>query len=146
MKRTVNALVVSTFCLITAVFSFSQSPPDRQPCPDVNTDALGCDLIAWSSLQAPVPLPLLEEREPEDQPTENEKVEKETATEGSVKNIAGIITQNAGQYYLRTGANDGLLLDDQKSARNYEGRRVIITGRVDAQMKRLHIESIVPTS
>jgi hypothetical protein len=144
MKRTVNALVVSTFCLITAVFSFSQSPPDRQPCPDVNTDALGCDLIAWSSLQAPVPLPLVQERQPDDQANEN--LGEERATAGSVKNIAGVILKNAGQYYLRTGADEDLLLDDQKTAQNYDGKRVTVTGRVDAQMTRLHIESIVPTS
>jgi|HubBroStandDraft_6_1064221.scaffolds.fasta_scaffold146111_2 hypothetical protein len=144
MKRTVNALVVSTFCLITAVFSFSQSPPDRQPCPDVNTDALGCELIAWSRLQAPVPLPLVQERQPADQANEN--LGEERATAGSVKNIAGVILKNAGQYYLRTGADEDLLLDDQKTAQNYDGKRVTVTGRVDAQMKRLHIESIVPTS
>jgi hypothetical protein len=144
MKRTANALVVSTFCLITAVFSSSQGQPDRQPCPDANADALGCELIAWSSLQAPVPLPLVQQQKPEDQANEN--LGEERATAGSVKNIAGVILKNAGQYYLRTGADEDLLLDDQKTAQNYDGKRVTVTGRVDAQMKRLHIESIVPTS
>jgi hypothetical protein len=52
----VNALVKFALLLVMApqVFAQAGSP---QPCPDTTAGALGCELIAWSKLQSPVPLP-----------------------------------------------------------------------------------------
>jgi len=73
MTRTAKALTVGISWL-AASFSFCQNPVDRQPCPDVTAEAIGCELIAWSHLQEPVPLPLTSPDDP--QPSELEQQER----------------------------------------------------------------------
>ena len=55
MKRETNTLLGLALFLAIAPFAFSQDG-NPQPCPDV-TGTLGCELVAWSQLQEPVPLP-----------------------------------------------------------------------------------------
>ena len=76
MTRLAQVLMVSILCLAPAKPSLSQNP-GRQPCPDVTAEAIGCELIAWSKLQEPVPLPLTP---PDDrQPSEPERQERVAA-------------------------------------------------------------------
>jgi hypothetical protein len=138
MMRAPSALAVSVFWLATATLSWSQSQPDREPCPDVTADTLGCELIAWSGLQRPVPLP--------DAAYPSDRQAKEQADEESRQTIPGVITKSAGQYCLRVSSEVAFVLDQQNIGESYEGRRVTITGIIDARTKRLHIESVAPIS
>jgi hypothetical protein len=56
MKRVTNALLgmVSLLALVPVGFSQDGTP---QPCPAVAPGTLGCELVEWSQLQDPVPLP-----------------------------------------------------------------------------------------
>ena len=44
------------FLFVVAPLAFSQDGTP-QPCPDVESGALGCEPVAWSRLQEPMPLP-----------------------------------------------------------------------------------------
>jgi hypothetical protein len=61
MERTQSLLGLALF-LAVAPLAFTQDGT-AQPCPDVTPGTLGCQLVAWSQLQEPVPLP-----EPETKP------------------------------------------------------------------------------
>ena|ERR1700676_1950361 len=61
MERTQWLLGLALF-LAVAPLAFTQDGT-AQPCPDVTPGTLGCQLVAWSQLQEPVPLP-----EPETKP------------------------------------------------------------------------------
>jgi hypothetical protein len=69
MKPETNSLVSLAFFLIVTPLAFSQSGA-VQPCPDVRPGTLGCELIEWSRLQEPVPLPEPDAKPvpPKDQP------------------------------------------------------------------------------
>jgi len=43
--------------IIFVTASWSQERRERQPCPDPNPQSAECELIAWSYLQQPLPLP-----------------------------------------------------------------------------------------
>jgi hypothetical protein len=50
------AAIGLAFLLLTVQWTFSQDGAP-QPCPDMTAGTLGCELIEWSHLQEPVPLP-----------------------------------------------------------------------------------------
>jgi hypothetical protein len=56
MKRVTNALLGIIFLLALAPAGFSQGG-SPQPCPVIAPGTLGCELVEWSQLQDPVPLP-----------------------------------------------------------------------------------------
>ncbi|MGH9497917.1 MAG: DUF5818 domain-containing protein [Terriglobales bacterium] len=127
MKRLAWALAVVAFWSMTAALSFSQNQLDQQPCPDHDEDAVGCEPIAWSGLQEPVPLPnvaFLSDRQSDP--------------------VEGTVVKKQGQYCLRVTAEADFILDDQQMAQSYEGERVRIEGVVDREKKTLHSRSITP--
>ena len=124
MKRPASALAAWVF-LTTAILCVAQGPPDRQPCPDVTAEAEGCELIAWSHLQEPIPLP-------------------QATAPPHHETIAGIIVIKRQQAWLRVTADAAFLLDGGELTVGYEGRQVRIAGVVDRELKTLHVESIQP--
>jgi hypothetical protein len=156
MTRPVNALAGSLFWLATATLTFSQDQAGHQPCPDVTSETMGCELIAWSRLQEPVPLP--DATSPPDrqdrQAYEKERLEKRAKGQESDANpqhqssqtVTGIIVRNEAMYWLRVNADLTLLLDDQEVAQRYQGRQVNIKGLVDLELKTLRIDSIQSVS
>jgi len=150
MKRIAQALAVFAFWLMTAVFSFSQNQLDQQPCPD--EDSVGCELIAWSQLQEPAPLP--DAASPPDRPRDQDRTESssearstgsEVRQNHSPQTVQGVVIKDQGQYCVRVSEGD-LVLDDQKIAQRHEGERVRIEGVVDRDKRTLHIDSITPVS
>jgi hypothetical protein len=55
MQRTPYTLL-ALLLLAFAPMAFSQER-NAQPCPQVKPGIIGCELVAWSHLQEPVPLP-----------------------------------------------------------------------------------------
>jgi hypothetical protein len=53
----------------------------------------------------------------------------------------GTILKDGNAYVLKTG-NQTYLLDSQKKAKNYNGRNVQLTGRLDNDKKLIHVEKI----
>ena len=150
-----NRLAVSAFWLVMATPVFSQNQPARQPCPDVDAETLGCELIAWSSLQQPRPLPDAtsppdrqpKETEPEKRRGEEPKRRAASATsqrDQSLQTIAGVIVRNDGLYCLRVSSSVDLPLDDQKLAQRYDGKRVLVTGTLRPDDRILRVDHINP--
>ncbi len=56
----------------------------------------------------------------------------------------GTIVQDGNGYILKSG-NEEYLLDNQKKAKNYQGKDVKITGTLDKAKKLIHVEKIKPS-
>jgi len=142
MTRLTTGLMVSILCLAEARLSLSQTPLDPQPCPDVTAEAVGCELIAWSHLQEPVPLPVTP---PDNDHDRQEWAPGPDAERGqSTQTVTGVFVNIQGQYWLKISSDVNLLIDDWQTARLYEGRPVRIAGVFDANSKRLKVQGIAP--
>jgi Protein of unknown function (DUF5818) len=145
MKRETNTLLGLALFLAIAPFAFSQDGTP-QPCPDV-TGTLGCELVAWSQLQEPVPLPEPDTRPvpPPDQqrrPQPGQSASSPAHPSASRQSITGIIVRQGEKCVLKAGDNTTYQLDDQNKARQYQDKQVKVVGRLDVDSNTLHIESI----
>jgi hypothetical protein len=66
--------------------------------------------------------------------------------EGQVKEFKGKILKSGGKFVLEESSNGGnygsYLLDDQATAKKYEGQRVVVTGTLDAPHNTIHVRRI----
>jgi hypothetical protein len=66
--------------------------------------------------------------------------------EGQIKEFKGKILKTGGKFVLEESSNDGnygtYLLDDQATAKKYEGQRVVVTGTLDAPHNTIHVRKI----
>lgn len=143
MKREILSLIAISFLLLVGPVAVAQDG-GPQPCPDVSPGgALGCELIAWSRLQEPAPLP-----EPDANPAPpanhegGSSPDPQTQPETSTRSIVGIILREGEKYVLKAGENTTYELDDQARARRYQDKQVKVTGKLDSLSNSLHIESI----
>ncbi len=143
MKRESNILLVLAFSLVLAPLAFTQ---DRspQPCPDVTAQTLGCELVAWSHLQEPVPLPEPDARPapPDQQPDPQQSPSSQSRPPAPKQSITGIVVKQDDKYVLRAGDNTTYQLDDQNRAMQFQDKQVKIVGKLDVDSNTLHIESI----
>jgi hypothetical protein len=147
MKPVVNckALVKLTLILVMATWAFAQAG-SPQPCPKSPAGTLGCELIAWSGLQTPIPLP-----EPDSKPSapvnrqppqSSQSPNPQAQPQATRQSITGIIVREGEKYVLEAGDNTTYQLDDQDKAKQYQDKRVRVVGKVDADTNTLHVESI----
>ena len=135
MKRAAHAAVGLAFVLA----SLALAQDAAQPCPDVSPYALGCELVAWSHLQEPVPLP-----ESQSQPDQQagQAPDSQAQPQASRQRITGIIVRQGEKYVLKAGDTTTYQLDDQDRAKGYQDKQVLVVGRLDSDNYTLHIESI----
>jgi Protein of unknown function (DUF5818) len=142
MKREILSLIGMSFLLLVGPAAVAQDG-GPQPCPDVSPGALGCELIAWSRLQEPAPLP---EPDANPAPTANHEgsssPDPQTQPETATRSIVGIIVREGEKYVLKAGDNTTYELDDQERARRYQDKQVKVVGKLDSRSNSLHIESI----
>jgi len=66
--------------------------------------------------------------------------------ESQVKEFKGKILKSAGKFVLEESSNGGnygtYVLDDQATAKKYEGQRVVVTGTLDATHSTIHMRKI----
>jgi hypothetical protein len=143
MQRATNTLLGLTLVLAIAPCAFPQDG-GAQPCPEVAPDAIGCQLVAWSHLQEPVPLPESESKPaPDPQPGQSLDVQTQQA---SRQRITGIIVRQGEKFVLEAGDNTTYQLDDQERARRYQDKQVLVAGSWDAATNTFHIDTIELTS
>jgi len=125
--------------LFLAMTSLALAQDTAQPCPDVSPNALGCELVAWSHLQEPVPLP-----ESQSQPDEQagQPRDSQDQPQASRQRITGIIVRQGEKYVLKAGDTATYQLDDQDRSKRYQDKQVLVVGRLDADNHTFHIESI----
>jgi len=107
-----------------------------QPCPEVTPGTVGCQLVAWSRLQDPVPLPNPEAK-PDPQPEQSQ-----TQPESAMQKITGIIVRMGDKYVLKAGGTTTYELDDQEKAKRYQDQQVTVVGTVDTASNTIHVQSI----
>ena len=121
--------------LATAPLAFSQDG-SAQPCPEVTPGTVGCQLVAWSHLQDPVPLPNPEAK-PDQQPEQSQ-----TQPQSAMQKITGIIVRVGDKYVLKAGGTTTYQLDDQEKAKRYQDQQVTVFGSLDTATNTIHVESI----
>jgi hypothetical protein len=146
MKREASILTGLAFFLLITSCAFSQDATPK-PCPEVKPNTLGCEPVAWSQLQDPVPLPDPDaepapppDQQPDPQPSESasSQVEPETVKQS----IRGIIVKEGEKFVLKAGDSTTYQLDDQQKARQYQDKQVNVVGVLDAVSNTLHIQTI----
>jgi Protein of unknown function (DUF5818) len=156
MKRGARTLFGLALFLLVSSWSFSQDA-SPQPCPDVKPDTLGCEPVAWSQLQEPVPLPEPGSAEPgtaepgtapassPDQQSDQRSAQSASSQvqpDAPKQSIKGIIVKQGEKFVLKAGDNTTYQLDDQSKARQYQDKQVNVVGVLDADSNTLHIETI----
>jgi hypothetical protein len=156
MKRW--TMLFPAFVLVPVLAVAQQKPPKPAPADGV----LGPQLIAWSEMQKPQPVPQQPEPMPQpdtrsgQQPAPQDKSDSEkdksdksaqqqpdSSTQPSTaQSVSGTVMKVAGKYVLETADNLAYQLDDQDKARQYEGKRVRVTGTLDRTTGIIHVTSI----
>jgi Protein of unknown function (DUF5818) len=148
MKRE-NSLLVALFFLAVAPLTFAQGLRN-QPAPELPSDILGPQLIAWSQLQKPDPVspPVRKSDHPaQDQSAQADQPPAQSSISGAqrqpaAQTVTGTIVKDGGRYILKASDNSAYQLDDQDRVKQYEGKEVRVAGTLDATGNSFHVTSI----
>jgi hypothetical protein len=144
MKRETSLLASLIFLLVTGPLMFAQDP-QTQPSPALPPDVLGTQLIAWSQLQKPqpVPQPLPPPDRPIQQPdSQSANPPAQQEQQPVAPTFMGTIVKDGTRYVLKVSKNNTYQLDDQDAAKQYEGKQVRIVGTLNADGQSLHVTRI----
>jgi Protein of unknown function (DUF5818) len=156
-KRSIPAALAIFF---GSALAFAQLPPVN-PAPDQNDNAVGPQLIAWSALQKPEPVPQQPQPIPTpdqahpgsqnpsqsqtapDQSAHPNPQQSEPETEKSTsQSVSGTIAKVNNKYVLQTSDSVTYQLDNQSTAGQYVGKRVKVTGTLDRATGIIRVRSI----
>ena len=131
------------FLIASAAALFGQEPR-VQPGPVFPGSILGPPLIAWSQMQQPRPVPQPLTPDPPEQQQQQAPGQSANshAQQPEAQTFTGTITKDRTKYVLRESSGTIYQLDDQGSAKQYEGKQVNIVGSLSANAVILHIASI----
>ena len=140
MKRETSPLAAVVFLVVTLPLMFALDP-QAQPSPALASDH---QLIAWSQLQKPQPVPqvLLQPDRPLQQPDVQRANPPTQQEQPAAPTFKGTILKNGTRYVLKVSSNSTYQVDDQYSPKQYEGKQVKIAGTLDADGKSPRITSI----
>jgi uncharacterized protein DUF5818 len=147
MKRaTILLAALGSLLVVPALFAQSQATSALPP------EILGPQLIAWSQLQKPHPMP--QPLPPPDQPAQpsDRQSAQQPGTQPSDSDVrpqeptaqtfTGTIVKDGSKYVLKVADNSTYQLDDQEKMKEFEGKQVKISGTLDANLKILHVTRI----
>lgn len=160
-------LVSCTFACLFVLVPFSIGQQDESspaPIPD-SQDLSSSDLIAWSGMQSPQPVPpsgqqpLGPDPRPETQPQRNPTPSPDAAPTKSTapaqssdqnqtpaaRTFLGTISKQSGSYVLKTEATS-YQLDAQDKAKQFDGQKVRVIGILDPSGQSIQVQSIDPVS
>jgi uncharacterized protein DUF5818 len=142
-------LLALTIALGMAAFAQDQS---ALPGFSVDPSSLGSSLILWSEMQRPEPVPQPLPAKPaplpdppagvEPPPSQTPNAQPQPQQPSDARTITGTIVKDGDKYVLKTSDKMTYQLDDQEKAKQYEGKKVKITGTLEVNSNTLHIESI----
>ena len=144
VRRESSPVTTVVFLLATVPLMFTQDS-QTQPQPTLPPDILGPQLIAWSQLQKPQPVPQPlpppdgHVQQPDQQPATSSAQEDLRPVPSTFQ---GTIVKKGASYVLRATSNETYQLDDQDRARQYEGKQIKIVGTLDVNGRSLHVTSI----
>ena len=138
MKRRTS--LVSALIFLSATFpAVLAQDMKSQPSPVLPSDILGPQLIAWSQMQKPQPIP---QSAPSPGRPSQQAEQPPQATSPAAQTFTGTIVKDGDIYVLKASGTNVYQLDDQERAKQYEGKQVKIAGTLDATGNRLHVTSI----
>ena len=135
MKR--KGSVLATICsLLLLSGSMVAQAPQAEPSPALPSSVLGSDLIAWSQMQTPRPMP---------QPLPHGQKPR-AQQQPAPATLVGTIVKLGGSYFLRvpSGASYHLNGNDETAVKQYDGKQVKLVGNEDDKSRSLHVLSIQP--
>lgn len=146
MKRKSGLLGMLIFVWGIIPMMFAQDLPS-QPSPMLPSGILGPQLIVWSQVQKPqpVPQPLLPPNrlvwQPEQQREQpaNPLVQQQ---QPAAQTLTGMIEEDGGVYALKVSSGSAYELDDQDAAKHYQGERARVVGTLDTKRGSIHVVSI----
>jgi hypothetical protein len=147
-----------TIALLFSGVSLAQELAAR-PAPSSPDGILGPQLIAWSEMQKPQPVPQRPEPipvpdsnadkqagstedTPKQQPAPDTKAPAQEKQGPAAQTLSGTVIKLGNKYVLKTTDQQTYELDDQDRAREYEGKQVKIVGSLDPTTNMIHITSI----
>jgi cytoskeletal protein RodZ len=136
MKRT-SLLLVAVFAMVILPVAFGQST--TAPSQDPTAQPSASPSQQTPSQTNPNPNPSTStSTSPSNDPSSS-------APPSDARSFVGSIVKASGKYVLHTGGTD-YQLDDQSSAKKYEGKDVKVTGQLDASSNTIRVQSIDPAS
>jgi Protein of unknown function (DUF5818) len=148
--------------LFTTAFAAAQMPPVN-PAPGQNDGIIGPQLIAWSALQKPEPVPQKPQPIPgpdqtqpssQDQQSPSQSTQPDQSTQPNAQqpepetqqttshSIFGTIAKVSNKYVLQTADSVTYQLDDQSTAGQYVGKHVKVTGTLDRATGVIRVRTI----
>jgi hypothetical protein len=99
---------------------------------------------AWGATEhvnAATPMPVIQE--PQSPPSQAQP-DQSTPNQDSAKTstFTGTIMKDGEQWVLRDSSGNVYKLDDSSRAQAFEGKTVKVTGRLDANSKMIHVDTI----
>ena len=143
MKRR-TSLISALIVLSATLPALLAQDPKSQLTPILPSEILGPQLVAWSQMQKPQPIPQPMPspdrplQQAEQQPAQSNPAQPSPAAQ----TFTGTIVKDGGKYILKTSGTNVYELDDQERAKRYEGKQVKIAGTLDATGNSLHVTSI----
>jgi Protein of unknown function (DUF5818) len=141
-------IVLAAFCILVGGLAPAQQPP-IQPAAWTSDGILGPQLIAWSEMQKPKPVPQQPQPLP---PPDNQQPPSSSeappnppqpdSQQPATQSITGTVAKVSGKYVLETEDNSAYQLDDQDKAKQFEGKRVKVKGTLDRTTSTIHVTSI----
>jgi hypothetical protein len=162
MKFRIPQMAFMVFvAFFVAAFAAAQMPPVN-PTPGQNDGIIGPQLIAWSALQKPEPVPQKPQPIPRpdqaqpssqdqsprqsaqpDQSTQPNAQQPEPETQQTPsQSVSGTIAKVSNKYVLQTADSVTYQLDDQSTAGQYVGKHVKVTGTLDRATGVIRVRSI----
>lgn len=140
-------------CVVAVLLAGLPSVAQNQE-PDMYS---GEDLVAWSQMQTPHPVPQTSPRpEPVPDPTPETPAPQPSASpqfpaaqpqaEPAAQTFSGTIIRDGSRYVLKVAGTTSYQLDDQEMAKSYLGQKVRVIGSLDSDGNLIHVSKIEPVS
>src|ERR1700739_740492 len=99
-------------------------------------------LPAWGATtpNSSTPMPLIQE--PQTPPSQTQPDQSMPNQNSKTTTFTGTVVKDGEQYVLRDSSGSVYKLDDSSRAQAFEGKTVKVTGRLDANSKMIHVDSI----
>ena len=97
---------------------------------------------AWGATtpNSSTPMPLIQE--PQTPPSQTQPDQSMPYQNSKTTTFTGTVVKDGEQYVLRDSSGSVYKLDDSSRAQAFEGKTVKVTGRLDANSKMIHVDSI----
>ena len=97
---------------------------------------------AWGATtpNSSTPMPLIQE--PQTPPSQTQPDQSMPNQNSRTATFTGTVVKDGEQYVLRDSSGSVYKLDDSSRAQAFEGKTVKVTGRLDADSKVIHVDSI----